>query len=270
MLNIILIENISLNTFKYLRNYVKINQSNALSKPCSTELEKIVTKNCLRKGAISELYNLLISFSSENSTYKLRAWKENIQTDISKEEWEAACANAHSASINARLRIIQYKWLMRMYVTPIELNRYDPNIPDICTKCTEDRGTLFHCLWHCRIIIKFWEEIRVIIEKIVSKSISLDPKLFLLGLYPEKHNFSKYEKTFMDLSLLNAKKCIALLWKRTHQPSTSQWLKQMLSSLPLERITYILKAKQHVFEGMWRPFIEYVKNSDLIENQTDD
>lgn len=76
---------------------------------------------------------------------------------------------------------------MRTYVTPVELNRYDPNIPDICTKCTEDRGTLFHCFWQCRIII-----------------------------------------------------------------------------------IYILKAKQHTFEGIWKPFIEYVRNSDLMENQTDD
>lgn len=25
-----------------------------------------------------------------------------------------------------------------------------------------------------------------------------------------------------------------------------------------------------IFEGVWRPFIEYVKNSDLLGNQTED
>lgn len=35
-------------------------------------------------------------------------------------------------------------------------------------------------------------------------------------------------------------------------------------------LTYILKAKQHIFDGIWKPFIEYVKNSDLTESQTDD
>lgn len=142
--------------FKYLqlRHYIKTNQNNLLSKPCCTELEKIITKKCLRKGAISELYNLLTSFSNENSACKLKAWKENIHTNISEEDWKAACVNVHSASINARLRIIQYKWLMRMYVTPAELNRYDPNIPDVCITCTEHRGTLFHCIWQCRTIIQ--------------------------------------------------------------------------------------------------------------------
>lgn len=43
-------------------------------------------------------------------------------------------------------------------MTSVELNRYDQNIADIGTKCTEDRGTLFRCMWQCRIINMFWEE----------------------------------------------------------------------------------------------------------------
>lgn len=229
--------------FKYLqlRNYVKVNQDNTLAKPQHTLLEKMVMDN-LRKGIISELYELIVSFSPENSKYKLNARKENLQLDISKTDWETTCAGAHTASINTRLKLIQYKWFMRTYVTPVDLNRFDRNIPDICTKCTEDRGTLFHYIWQCRKINMFWEEVRVIIEKIIMKPILLDPKLFLLGLYPENHNYRKYEKAFINLSLLNAKRCKALLWKKTHRPSVTQWLKQMLSSLPLERITYILNT----------------------------
>lgn len=152
-------------------------------------------------------------------------------------------------------------------ISPVELNRYNKNIPDICTKCTETKGTLFHCIWQCRKIKTFWEEVRVRTEMITSEQILLDPKIFLLGLYPEKHNYSKNEQAFIDLSLLNAKKCIALLWKKIHRPSATQWIRQMLSSLPLERITYILKAKQHIFENIWRPFMNYVNDLDLTGDQ---
>lgn len=36
-----------------------------------------------------------------------------------------------------------------------------------------------------------------------------------------------------------------------------------------ERITCILKDKQRIFEGIWNPMIEYVKNSDLENQNTD-
>lgn len=132
-------------------------------------------------------------------------------------------------------------------------------------KCIEHKETLFHCIWQCTKIQKFWEEVRAIIEKIISKQISLDPSLFLLGLYPESQNYSKNERAFIDLSLLYAKKCIAQLWKNIHRPN----MRQMLSNLPFERTTYILKAKQHIFENIWRPFINYVKNSKLTDNHVD-
>ena len=129
---------------------------------------------------------------------------------------------------------------------------------------------MFHCIWQCRKIKIFWEEVRAIVEKIISKQVLLDPKLFLLGLYPEKHNYSRNERAFIDLSLLYAKKCIALLWKKICRPSTTQWIRQMLASLPLERITYILKAKRHVFEDIWSPFITYIKDLDLTNEEMDD
>lgn len=43
---------------------------------------------------------------------------------------------------------------------------------------------------------------------------SLDARLLLLGLFPEKHTFSWREQVFIDLSLLSAKKCIAKFWKK--------------------------------------------------------
>lgn len=134
--------------FKYLqlRSFVNVNQNNALTKPLHSPLEKIMIKDSLRKGIISEFYNLLTSCSSESSQYKLNVWKENLQIVISDEYWKAACADAHTTSINTRLKLIQYKWLMRTYVTAVDLNRYNKNIPDKCTKCTETRGTLFHCI----------------------------------------------------------------------------------------------------------------------------
>ncbi len=82
---------------------------------------------------------------------------------------------------------------MWMYVTPVELNRYNKNIPDICTKCMESKGTpltlTLNCIaliWQCKKIKVFLEEIRVTIEKIISKQITMNPKFFFVGSISKK------------------------------------------------------------------------------------
>ncbi len=66
-------------------------------------------KDNLRKGIISEFYELLTTYSSENSQYKLNAQKEDLQFEVSDEDWKEACTSVHTMSINTRLKHIQYK-----------------------------------------------------------------------------------------------------------------------------------------------------------------
>lgn len=254
--------------FKYLqlRSFIRASQNNVLTKPTTSDLEEMLLKDSQKKGIISQFYNLIMSYVPESSQDRFKAWKDDLSLDLSEEDWQDACTLAHTTSINTRLKVIQFKWLMRTYVTPVELCRYNGNIPDVCSKCEQGRGTLVHCMWHCTKITLFWEEVRDIIQNIISKQIILEPKLFLLGLYPEKHNYTKNERTFIDLSLLNAKRCIALYWKNTCRPRGTLWLRQMLSALPLERITYVLKGKQELFENIWNTFIDYAKDLDLTDD----
>jgi len=38
------------------------------------------------------------------------------------------------------LKLLQYKWLTKVYITPEKLNHMSSNIPDICTKCPNFKG----------------------------------------------------------------------------------------------------------------------------------
>jgi len=63
--------------------------------------------------------------------------------------------------------------------TPVELCRYNGNIPDVCSKCNQCKGALVHCMWHCTKNTHFWEEIRDIIQYITTKMIILKMKVQL-------------------------------------------------------------------------------------------
>ena len=36
---------------------------------------------------------------------------------------------------------------MCTYITPVHLNKFDTNTPDLCYKCSKHQGILYHCLW---------------------------------------------------------------------------------------------------------------------------
>lgn len=257
--------------FKYLqlRSYIGAKLNN-FSKPPISELEEVISGNDLKRGTISEFYKLILSHSSDNSVSKLEAWKKDLNLNLSLEEWEFVCNKAHKQTINSRLRLLQYKWLMRVYVTPQKLNQYNPNIPDTCSKCGEEKGTLFHCIWECREIKTFWIAIKQTVKDIILKEFPLEPSFIILGIPPKKSRCTTNDLLFVNICILQAKRLIASHWKDMRPPSVGQWIKTMLSTLPLERITYLLKGKKDKFESIWRPFVQFVERTNLIEDQAED
>ena len=49
--------------------------------------------------------------------------------------------------------------------------------------------------------------------------------------------------TALDLCLLLAKRVIALSWRSTSKPKLINWVKEISKTLPMEKITYIIKGK---------------------------
>ena len=138
-----------------------------------------MSKDSLSKGAISELYDLLVSNSPENSNCKRNLWSKDMGKEISSEDQGSICTKAHSQSVNTKFKLLQYKQTMRTYITAVKLNKYNSNIPDLRIKCMMEKGTLFHYVWQCSKVKAFWEEIKKKIEKIILKDVLMNPVLFL-------------------------------------------------------------------------------------------
>ena len=254
--------------FKFLqiRSFIIASGNRALTTPSLSGMEILISDHCYSKGRISLLYDMLVSSSSESSDDRLRAWKEDLHEDISLDDWGAICATTHSQTASTRLRLLQYNWLMRTYVTPVKLHQFNNDIPDVCVKCNS-KGTLLHCMWECREIVLFWNEISQIIYKMLNVRLPLDPKFFILGLYPETLVVRKERKKqiLLDMSLLQAKRTIALSWKNIQRPKASHWLREMSSCCAMERITYILKNKGEMYNEVWGPFILLLRDVDVSE-----
>lgn len=249
--------------FKYLqiRNFISKKQNNSLTIPEISSIEKIMTINCLKASLISKFYKILVNKSPESSIKRLQMWVRDLQEIIPTDDWNAICARSQSVTINTNLRMLQYRWIMRTYITPTKLNKFNKDISDLCVKCGT-KGSLLHCLWLCPKIETFWNDIVNLIQEILAIAIPKDPKLFILGKIPNNSNWKQKEKCFVELGILLAKRVVVRHWKNPSGPSTGEWFNELVTTLPLEKATYIIRNKQQLFYDIWGPFIQYLGRTD--------
>lgn len=87
---------------------------------------------------------------------------------------------------------------MRTYKTPIKLHHMSNDIPDICTKCSVEKGTIIHCLW------EFWKDAIKCLSEVFKVKIPLKGKLCVLGIYPREFKQLAKETKLLDYGLLKA------------------------------------------------------------------
>ena len=96
------------------------------------------------------------------------------------------------------------------------------------------------------------------ISRMLTTPIQPNPELCILSVYPEECNLSSTERKLVDFSLLHARRAIALQWKNMASPTVTMWLKDLSSSLAMERLTYSIKRKMSEFHKIWDTFLDFL------------
>uniref|UniRef100_A0A3Q3GBT7 Reverse transcriptase domain-containing protein n=1 Tax=Kryptolebias marmoratus TaxID=37003 RepID=A0A3Q3GBT7_KRYMA len=246
--------------FKYLqlKNYMSSKLKQIVDIPPLTKIEEVCVGDVKGKGFLSVFYNLLMLSSKDSVMDKLDAWRRDTLEDIDEEDWNQACLKAQTQTINTRFKLLQYKWLMRTYITPVRLHHMSSDIPDTCTKCLFEKGTLLHCMWECLKIQKFWKDVIRCLSELFRVKVPLEVKICVLGIYPVEFKQSQIKTKLIDYGLLQARRSIALCWRSMDAPSMGLWKKEIANSLGLEKLTYIAKGKQRDFENLWEPYMRII------------
>lgn len=162
----------------------------------------------------SSFFTIIIDGSQASSDNKRLAWCAVFNSEISNEHCQRICSKSQTQTINTHFKLLQYKWIIRIYLTPTQLNKYNPNNTDMFYKCGK-KGTLYHCLWDCPQIQVFWIEVRDMISHITGITLSTCAKLCILVIFPGNHNLSKANNNMITFCLLQAKFTVAKSWKST-------------------------------------------------------
>lgn len=125
---------------------------------------------------------------------------------------------------------------------------------------------MYHCIWKCEHIQEFWRRIINIISNIIDKEVSMCPEICILGLIPETLALRTHERKLVNLCLIHTKRLIARHWKSVHCPSLDSWIAELSSCIAIERLTYIIKQKTHIFHKIWDSFLLFLESRPDISS----
>ena len=159
------------------------------------------------------------------------------------------------------IREMKIKTIMRYHITPVIIKKSTNNK---CWRVCEEKGTLLHCWWECKLVQALWKTIWRFLKKLGIKP-PYDTEIPLLGIYPEE---TKIEKDSCIPLFTAALFTRARTWKQPRCPSTDEWIKKLLYVYMME---YYSAIKRNTFESVlmrWMD-LESIIQSEVGQKEKD-
>ena len=251
--------------FRYLqvRDFVRHNFPGFPALPPPTLIDTVLGVNPNLKGSISILYNTLLKSQTTTSDVLRNAWSAELGEDIGPAAWEHALSWVHSSSICARHGVLQCKVIHKVHWSKSKLARIYPDIDPNCDKCHQGPANLSHMFWSCPTLVPFWACVFDSLSATTSARIQPSPLLALFGVLPIGLSLPSYFAELVAFLTLLARRAILMRWKSSCPPSHSQWIKDVLHFMRLEKIKHTLRFAEHKFYKIWQPFLDHVSSLQI-------
>lgn len=228
--------------------------------PDNDLLDQILGRDPTQKGIISFMYNIILN-SAMPSIEKTRCtWEQDLGVPIPASTWEGCLDWIHTSSLCLRHNLIQFKILHRLHFSRERLAHIYPNTDPHCLRCHQGLATLGHMFWSCPSLTSFWTQIFDAFTHMCGSHIPLDPVTAVFGVIGDHVKISTSQTYAIAFGSLLARRLILRQWKSANSPSFLCWVKEVLASLPLEKLRYSRGRSSSRFHKTWSPFLEFAES----------
>ena len=139
----------------------------------SVEPELLVAKYKPGKQLTKIIYKSLNQWDDLLENYVIK-WSGEIP-DITYDELVKCVQNVHKVSIYVKLRSFQYRFLLRLIITNIQLYKYKIKDSELCTFCNKEKETLKHLFFDCDSVQVLWNWVQNVckLSKLTWKEVAI-------------------------------------------------------------------------------------------------
>ena len=201
---------------------------------------------------VANIYRVLNKKGNQIIGEVQQKWEEKTLLNFDTMEISKSFVFHNSIFKDCYLKYTQFRTLHRRFYTNEKLFKMGIKTSDKCNFCHVKTDSVKHKLLRCQVIINFWDRINIWKEEIGFIGYKITERKIILG--------DLENGQITTTIILLAKKVIYDSFKRGMLPSLVHVQNETKNFFYLEKYSFYLSHKSHIFDKRWHLLNIYYKN----------